>query len=232
MRTFHVNVCVRSGRPSIGCKINIRRKLPTSSVRNDEAPFRRSLAAQASRLDGRSEAAAMFGRWKRECGPSPSFVDYFGPSWLRFRGRNRNCKGVVYRTFTTFGNNSSCASSNNTNAARHASTPKTIYLKGEDEDGKQWHKRILCYQLSPGASAYATVLLHTTDNFRVKGVSTEICILPSDFWKTFGMEGLHQYLTYHQSAKMSELNRIFNMSYEVQRLARGNQSIIQQVAPM
>jgi hypothetical protein len=48
------------------------------------------------------------------------------------------------RTSTTFGSNSSCAFSNDTNAARHASTPKTIYSKAEDEDndGKQTHANI------------------------------------------------------------------------------------------
>jgi len=60
--------------------------------------------------------------------------------------------------------------------------------------------------------------MHTTDNFQVDGVSTEICMLPSDFWKTFGMGGLLQNLTYRKYANMSELNRIFNMPYEVHRL--------------
>lgn len=83
---------------------------------------------------------------------------------------------------TTFGNNPSCVSSNDTNVAHHASFLKRAYLKGEDEDdGKQRHNRIFYHQLNTGAFAYAIVLLHTTDNLQVDGVSTEICMLPLDF---------------------------------------------------
>ena len=221
-------MCQRSGRPFIGYKDKLRRKLPKLSWQMTKYHFtdRWQLSPLVWTDDTSSRNVWTVKTWTWSFAVLSrqiwSHVITFPRMKSQLRRRSLQDAHDIWEQFQQ------CFQQRHKRCMTCIHSEETYSKWEDDADGKQRSNRVFCYQLSHYAFAYAIVLPHVTDNFQVDGVSTEIYMLSSGFWKTSGMAGLPQFLTYHQSAKMSELNRIFNMSYKIHRLVQGNHGVLQE----